>query len=1246
MSGNATAPDGALLEPGAPDWGGTHRYDVLGTLGRGENGVVYEAFDRERRQRVALKKLLHVSPAALYLFKQEFRALADLQHTNLVRLYEFVAGGQDDVVFFAMEIVRGTDFLSHVRKPGAAQADFDALRGAMSQLALGVQAVHAAGRLHLDIKPSNVRVTPDGRVVLLDFGMATEATRPQEEALNDEGPRVGTVLYAAPEQYTDEPLTPACDWYSIGAMLYEALVGRPPFVESTFEMITLKNTDDPPAPSTAMPGVPADLDALCCDLLRVNAEMRPQGTEVLRRLGVVLSVPQAPAPRLAERSSGGAAIIGREAHLQALRDAFDATRQGRSITVRIAGGSGMGKSTLVNKFLDELHKREAITFRGRAYERESVPYKAVDGVVDALARHVRRQGECGDPVRLPADVWALARLFPSLRQAPGITSVPDPPINDPQRVRGLAFAALRELIATLAARQPVVLFLDDLQWGDSDSAALLLELVRPPDAPAMLLLTADRDDQPQTDSFFAEMRARWPAEGEVCDLVVGPLEPNDAERLSRSLLSESRASMPRIVKKIARESQGSPFLIEELARSVIADLAVGTPNFDASTRLAITLDAMVQRRLERLPSDARRLLEIVAVGGWPLPVVIAGDAASVYEGLDDAIAQLRAHRLVRTGLRHGREMVETIHDRIRETIVEGLSAETVRAHHRRLAHALEATPDADAEALTVHLLGAGDPARAAQYAERAAEQAVAKLAFDRAARLFRLRQETLPASSPDAHRLRVRLAEVLEWAGRSEDAGRTYLAAAEGVASVEGTTSIERLDLERSASEQLLAAGRIEEGWGVLQRVLANVGIQPPRSPLAAVFWLLVYKLRLMVFGLRFKVRTADEVRPADRARIDALGVVALGLSSIDVLLATCMQARQLVEALRAGDRVQVFRAATIYGNHLSSFGGPVGKHERALNETIASLVGRSASAAATATMRGTRGVGLYMRGRWREAMEHIDGAYANVPVQRAGRQVQASLYAAYALIFLGDLRELRRRHARMLSGAEQRGDLFTTVQLRAAVSAVLALAADDPGTARQLTREALSNWMKNRFVAQNWQVMRSEAEIALYEGDGAAAYGRLEQDTRALKESFLLPRCQYLRAMTAFVRGRAAIASVHTLPERGSARLAEARRLARRLERERMTWTAPLAAILTAGIANAEGDRARERTSLRAAIELAQAADMSLYAAAARHQLGLALGGEEGAEILAKAEDAMRAQEIVAPARFAAMLVPGRWGS
>src|SRR5580658_2848983 len=105
---------GRLAAKEPADWIGTERYEVLGCLGQGGMGVVYEAFDRERRQLVALKKLLRYDPAALYLFKQEFRTLADVRHTNLVHLYELVITDEGDV-FFTMELVRGADFRQHSR---------------------------------------------------------------------------------------------------------------------------------------------------------------------------------------------------------------------------------------------------------------------------------------------------------------------------------------------------------------------------------------------------------------------------------------------------------------------------------------------------------------------------------------------------------------------------------------------------------------------------------------------------------------------------------------------------------------------------------------------------------------------------------------------------------------------------------------------------------------------------------------------------------------------------------------------------------------------------------------------------------------------------------------------------------------------------------------------------------------------------------------------------------------------------
>ncbi len=174
---------------------------------------------------------------------------------------------------------------------------------------------------------------------------------------------------------------------------------------------------------------------------------------------------------------------------------------------------------------------------------------------------------------------------------------------------------------------------------------------------------------------------------------------------------------------------------------------------------------------------------------------------------------------------------------------------------------------------------------------------------------------------------------------------------------------------------------------------------------------------------------------------------------------------------------------------------------------------------------------------------------------------------------------------------------------------------------------------------------MRSEAEIELYSGEGVAAYERLAQDERALKASRLLT-VQFMRALTLFARGRAAIASIAGAPGSRVARLAEARKLAGLLHGERMQWTAPLAAIVEASLENAEGDRAAAVSTLRRAVALAEEADMALYAAAARHQLGVAVGGDSGSQLVAQAVAAMSAQEIRSEVRFAAMLVPGRWAS
>src|SRR5204863_315991 len=127
-------------------------------------GVVYAARDHVRDEVVALKTLRWTDANAIYRLKKEFRTLADIAHPNLVTLYELV--GEGDHWFFTMELVDGGGFLEFVR---SAELDATRLRAALIQLAQGLTAIHRAGKLHRDLKPSNVRVTPEGRVVILDF---------------------------------------------------------------------------------------------------------------------------------------------------------------------------------------------------------------------------------------------------------------------------------------------------------------------------------------------------------------------------------------------------------------------------------------------------------------------------------------------------------------------------------------------------------------------------------------------------------------------------------------------------------------------------------------------------------------------------------------------------------------------------------------------------------------------------------------------------------------------------------------------------------------------------------------------------------------------------------------------------------------------------------------------------------------------------------------------------------------------
>jgi eukaryotic-like serine/threonine-protein kinase len=1281
---------GSSSESGRPKLEG---YDIQDVLGSGGMGTVFRAYDRERRRAIALKVMNRAGAAAILRFKHEFRTLLGVAHPNLVTLYELISDGQN--WFLTMELLDGVTFLEYVRdeppvRPPSNEtnpltSDQRArLRAATRQLADGIAWLHAAGKLHRDIKPSNVIVTREGRVVLLDFGLVAEQGCDGRHKSTEEH-ILGTAAYMAPEQAVGKPVSAASDWYSVGVMLFEALTGRLPFLGAPIAVLMDKQRFDPPAPGELTPGVPEDLNALCVDLLRRRPEDRPSARDVLRRLGSSGAVDEPSSnsgfqpPHPASSGHGqGQSLVGRHRHRQALDEALAKMTGGRTVVLYLHGSSGAGKTALLRSFLDErIERGDAVVLAGRCYERESVPYKALDSLIDALGRHLRRLPEAEVAALLPRDMASLARVFPGLRQVKARAQAPRRVFEspDPQELRRRAFSALRELLARLGDRMPLILAIDDLQWGDVDSAALIADLLQPPDAPVVLFLGAYRTEDRSTSPFLhaifgvqashadepndreTDKESAGTSRLDVRELSVDSLDPNETRALAYSLLGEAGLASDgeALVEAIVRESAGNPFFVAELVRHVQSDGVVTrtdwsspgpAPFLDASVSPSratiIALDDVLWTRIRRLPEEARRVLEIIAVSGQPLGLDSISRCADLEQDERVSLALLLSGRLIRSTGRVGTDEIETYHDRIRETVVARLEPAVTREHHRRLALTLEAAGSADPEVLGVHFLGSGQPDRAADYFARAADQAAEALAFDRAAALYRRARELQPDVSPAGtiHRLNARLGDALSNAGRGAEAAAAYLAA------VPDAPVADAIELQRRAAMQFLISGHIDEGLATLRTVLKAIGMALPMTPRRALYSLLAQRTRLRLRGLGFRERDPTEIAPTDLTRIDVCWSAGAGLSVVDTIRGADFQARGLLLSLAAGEPSRIARALAMEAAHAASTGGSNRRTTTRLLDRAGELASRVEHPYALGMVALARGVSAYLEGRWSLAQLECDRAETIFRDRCTGVAWEldtAHAFALWGLSHQGAVAELARRWPILLNLARARGDLYAVMNLSSYIMSIVRLAADDPDTADRELRQTMSKWSREGYHVQHNDALWAAVQIELYRGDGVAAWGLIDRSWPALRRSLLL-RVQFIRTSMQFLRARAALAAAvavrSTRPAEARSLLAVAHRAARRLKGERMPCPTAYARLIRGALAAVGGDSSRANPLLTEAVACFEAVDMRLCAAAARRRLGEVLGGKRGQEEIDRADRWMSDQKIRNPARMVSMIL------
>jgi predicted ATPase len=752
-AGEDSDPDPPRLPDAPPTVAG---YEVLGLLGRGGMGVVYKARQLSLNRLVALKFLpaeCAGDPFWLERFRREGRTASALNHPNICTIYD--TGASAGRPFLSMELIEGRTLADLI----VCRPPLEELARLVGQAARALAAAHAAGVVHRDVKPHNLMVRADGLVKVLDFGLAYRfSTEGGEGAVpgTRSGALVGTVQYMSPEQTRGRPAGAASDVFSLGAALYELATGRLPFpADSVGGVLHAIAAQAPLPPARLNPEVPAALDALILHMLAKAPALRPTALEVEAALAGLAGAaaagrgegpPRPPARR----------TVGRRWQREALRTALESAEAGRGLAVCVTGEPGLGKTTLVEEFLDGLaaEGRDVAAARGRCSERLAGA-EAYLPFLEALDGLLRGPGGAAASrlMRLTAPTW-YAQLAPPADDPPPAGAPAAVPEASPERRQRELGVFLREL----SLLRPLALFLDDVHWADPSSVDLLAYLgPRCANLRLLLVLTYRPSDLLLSRHPFGPVKLDLQARG-VCREVALPLLTRaDLDRYL-ALTFEGHRFPEEFAAVLHARTEGNPLFMADLLR-YLRDCGVVVPDQggwalaralpDLRRELPESVRGMIQRKLGQLSEADRRLLTAAGVQGVEfdsavLAQVLGAEEAEVEERLD---VLERVHALVRLV----REMEfpdrtltlryrfvhllyqSALHDELRPTRKAEWSAAAARA---LLAHHGEKSAAAATE-LALLFEAAREPERAVEHFLLGARNAVGLCAHQEAAALAR-----------------------------------------------------------------------------------------------------------------------------------------------------------------------------------------------------------------------------------------------------------------------------------------------------------------------------------------------------------------------------------------------------------------------------------------------------------------------------------------------------------------------------
>ncbi|MHC4940674.1 MAG: serine/threonine-protein kinase [Planctomycetota bacterium] len=668
-------------------------YTIVSELGAGGMGTVY--LGEGEGKKVAIKVVhahLIATPGFFKRFLREAELGKQVKHENVVRTFDVDATIVDDkqVNYMVMEYVEGRSLRELLADLGTVPEAL--LREIALQVSDGLAAIHGAGIVHRDLKPENVLITDDQRVRIMDLGVA----KLQEASvrITREGQFAGSFLYAAPEQFRNQEVSGAADLYSLGVVLHELATGQNPFrADDASAVIHAHLNTVPPPASERAAGISRFTSEVIQTLLAKDPDARFESAQALhdllqegeqsawwgeRERELRKGTSQLPPIQVA-RDTG---VYGREEQIEILRSAFERATAGEGSTVFIEGEPGIGKTRLVDAFLQSIAGEETHILYG-AYP----PSGGLGGLSEAV---LGKFGAAGLAESLAPYLTVTPSLVPAF--AALIRHEAAPTGSEPLQGDALQ-AVCCHLMHALAAEKPTVWVLDELHFAPQESRQVVLALARSI-APhnALLVLTA-RPGLPEDDLAHLARLENFKR------VPLGRLSPREVIRVLRDAF-KSEALAEKLAGKIGFKSDGVPFFLFEMMRGLReggflkqkADGSYEQTQNITDVQVPSAVKDLVEGRLRGLSDDDRGLLDVAALLGveFDPDLVAQVRGKKLIEVLERLASLERRNGIIRASGRNYR----FDHFQIQEILENGIAERLKEEYHAMLADAY-----ADREAL-------------------------------------------------------------------------------------------------------------------------------------------------------------------------------------------------------------------------------------------------------------------------------------------------------------------------------------------------------------------------------------------------------------------------------------------------------------------------------------------------------------------------------------------------------------------